>query len=90
MAIRRKQDLIDQITEYLANGGLFNPEYMDHKEVSKLLIDIRDYLMSNQVMDIEYIPTPPATGTHKCFLCGVIGVNGLACPAHNCPSRVTC
>lgn len=33
--------LSERITEYLAAGGLFNPEMMDHDKVSRLLIDCR-------------------------------------------------
>jgi len=33
------------MTEYLSNGGLFNPESMNHEEVRNLLIEIREYLM---------------------------------------------
>lgn len=89
-----KQDLINRITEYLCNGGLFNPEYMNHAEASKLLMDIRDYLKSIPVTDIPSpIPSVPMTGTwreNKCPVCGLTGANGYVCPNHNCPSRVTC
>lgn len=36
--------LPDRITEYLSNGGLFNPEMADHANVRDLLIDCRDAL----------------------------------------------
>ena len=36
--------LCERISEYLANGGLWNPESMDHKKVSSLLIECRDTL----------------------------------------------
>lgn len=88
-----KQDLINRITAYLANGGLFNPEYMTHAEVSKLLIDIRDYLRSNQVMDIPTIPYPPykpfETTTHNtCPKCGIKldAVMGYVCSTPQCPT----
>jgi hypothetical protein len=32
------------INEYLSNGGLFNPEHMNHEELRNLLIEIREYL----------------------------------------------
>jgi len=38
------KELSDRITEYLANGGLFNPELMEHDKVRDLLMDIREYL----------------------------------------------
>jgi hypothetical protein len=34
-------ELTDRITDYLANGGLFNPEYMEHEKVRHLLMDCR-------------------------------------------------
>ena len=35
-----------RITNYLENGGLFNPEMMEHDKVRQLLIDCRDELNS--------------------------------------------
>jgi len=40
----RSKEFKDRITEYLAAGGLFNPELADHYAVRDLLIEIRDYL----------------------------------------------
>lgn len=34
-------EVVERITEYLATGGLFNPEQMDHAAVRDLLIDAR-------------------------------------------------
>jgi len=34
----------DKITEYLSNGGYFNPEFMEHDKVKDLLMDIREQL----------------------------------------------
>lgn len=39
-----KEKLIAAIKEYLMNGGLFNPDLMDHREVSLLLLQALDYL----------------------------------------------
>jgi hypothetical protein len=39
-----KQKLIDEITDYLCSGGLFNPELANHESVKDLLIEIREYL----------------------------------------------
>lgn len=39
-----RQQLLDRITAYLFNGGLFNPELANHDAVRDLLIDIRDHL----------------------------------------------
>jgi len=36
--------MIDKITEYLSNGGFFNPELMEHEKVRDLLMDVREQL----------------------------------------------
>jgi len=36
--------VIDKITEYLSNGGYFNPELMEHDKVRDLLMDVREQL----------------------------------------------
>ena len=36
--------MIDKITEYLSNGGYFNPELMEHDKVRDLLMDVREQL----------------------------------------------
>ena len=38
--------VIGQITQYLGNGGFFNPEYMNHEAVRDLLMDCRTELQS--------------------------------------------
>jgi len=38
------QDLINRITDYLAMGGLFNPELANHTTVRDLLIECREAL----------------------------------------------
>jgi hypothetical protein len=78
-----KQNLIDRITEYLSMGGLFNPELMDEEEVNRLLIDVRDYLLSNDVS------VTPSNTYNKCSVCGVTGSSSLSCPYPICPSKVT-
>ena len=35
-------DVVERCYEYLSNGGLFNPELMDHEAVSNLVIDCRN------------------------------------------------
>lgn len=47
MVIAKFQSLqthVESINEYLAVGGLFNPELMEHKKVRDMLINIRDAL----------------------------------------------
>jgi hypothetical protein len=36
--------LVGRIREYLTNGGLFNPEAMDHEKVRDLLMDVLQHL----------------------------------------------
>lgn len=38
------RDVPARVTEYLANGGLVNPELMNHEAVRALLIDARDVI----------------------------------------------
>jgi len=40
----QRQQLIKRITDYLFNGGLFNPELANHIAVRDLLIDCREVL----------------------------------------------
>jgi hypothetical protein len=37
-------ELVERIRNYLGNGGLFNPELMDHEKLRDLLIDCRETL----------------------------------------------
>lgn len=59
----QKEEILARIQSYLGNGGLFNPELMEHDKVGKLILDIRDYLSPpNQ---------PPAqnSGLNECPHC---------------------
>jgi hypothetical protein len=47
------QDILEKIEEYLSNGGLFNPELMDHDKVRDLVIECRT--------EIEYARNYPFT-----------------------------
>ena len=40
----RIKELSDRITEYLCNGGLFNPELANHLAVRDLLMECREVL----------------------------------------------
>jgi len=40
--------LVGRIREYLSNGGLFNPELMDHEKVRDLLMDVLEHLSSEK------------------------------------------
>jgi hypothetical protein len=41
---KKPKELIDEITAYLFNGGLFNPELANHLAVRDLLIECRKVL----------------------------------------------
>ena len=45
-----------RVTEYLSNGGLFNPELMDHEAVRNILIDARDVI---EIAAREKVTPPP-------------------------------
>lgn len=51
-----KEELVVRINEYLGNGGLFNPEMMDHEKVRDLFLAVRDYLSGK---DASIRPLPP-------------------------------
>jgi hypothetical protein len=42
--ISDKEQLLFRINIYLCAGGLFNPEYMEHDKVRRLLSDCRMFL----------------------------------------------
>ena len=39
--------LLERINDYLQNGGLFNPEMMEHDKVRDLLLDCRETLSTD-------------------------------------------
>lgn len=39
-----QEELISRIKSYLGNGGLFNPEMMEHDKVRDLIIDCREFI----------------------------------------------
>lgn len=41
---QQAQELVNKITAYLFNGGLFNPELADHDAVRDILIECREIL----------------------------------------------
>jgi len=49
----RKQEVVNKITEYLCNGGLFNPELMNHDSVRDLLIECRELLDNERKSMLE-------------------------------------
>jgi len=46
--VQQVQDLTNRITDYLATGGLFNPELANHFAVRDLLIECRDALLETK------------------------------------------
>jgi hypothetical protein len=58
-------ELRDRIRNYFGNGGLFNPELMEHRKVSDLLMDIAkaiDQFWAPTQSARPIPPPPPATG----------------------------
>ncbi len=43
-----REELLARIQNYLVNGGLFNPEMMEHEKVRDLLMDCRKYIAETQ------------------------------------------
>ena len=54
---QKKPTVAERITEYLAVGGFFNPEYMDHWKVRDLLIDARKELTHSNLGQSWWIDT---------------------------------
>lgn len=50
------KELNERITDYLSNGGQFNPECMQHDKVRDLLIDVQTFLQSDEYLLLEYMP----------------------------------
>lgn len=42
------KEILESIDSYLSNGGFFNPEMMDHKKVSELLLACRENVAATQ------------------------------------------
>ena len=43
------EQLVERIDNYLTNGGLFNPEAMEHDKVRQLLIECQNHLKSYSI-----------------------------------------
>jgi hypothetical protein len=41
-------DLEKRVQDYLTNGGLFNPEMMEHDKVRELIMDLANALFSHR------------------------------------------
>lgn len=48
-APQEDQTLEQRVADYLGNGGLFNPEMMDHDKVRDLILDLRTALAASSV-----------------------------------------
>lgn len=55
--------LRDRIQNYFGNGGLFNPEMMEHNKVSALLMEILDAIDNAGLARPTHAPQLPAAGT---------------------------
>jgi hypothetical protein len=56
-------DTLDRIQQYLSNGGLFNPELMEHDKVRDLIRDCREEITQLRVIafDIAMMDTNECT-----------------------------
>jgi len=45
--------LQERVQDYLSNGGLFNPEMMEHDKVRDLIMDLAKALFSRDVEESE-------------------------------------
>ena len=88
--------IVEEINEYLSNGGFFNPELMDHQKVSDLLLRCRNEMNTLQEAVDRLAVTVRRIYAEKLpdtwFVCGEMGpkdANGLpdrieVCPAYGC------
>lgn len=51
-------ELLSRIQNYLCNGGLFNPEMMEHEKVRDLIMDCRDYIEKVKPNDSNRTTSP--------------------------------
>ena len=51
----KQSDLINKITAYLSNGGLFNPELANHIAVRDLLIECREALAQPEQEPVAFL-----------------------------------
>lgn len=49
------QTLDERVTNYLGNGGLFNPEHMEHDKVRDLIIDLRKALDAHRRGELRIV-----------------------------------
>lgn len=56
--MKTTQEILDTIQSYLGNGGLFNPEMMEHEKVRNLIMDCKELLTSNLTLKGGRILTP--------------------------------
>lgn len=48
-------DIVERCYDYLSNGGLSNPELMDHEAVSNLVIDCRNEIERLRQQNAELV-----------------------------------
>ena len=69
------EDVIARLTDYLASGGLFNPELAQHDLVSELIRDARDVLMTLTAAQATPPASPePPDRTREAFRAGFLAV----------------
>lgn len=45
--------ILDKIENYLGNGGLFNPELMEHEKVRDLIMDCKEEIQKRDKQELE-------------------------------------
>ncbi len=53
MKTKKSQELLDRIQNYLGNGGLFNPEAMEHDKVRDMILEFRAFLLKDKSLTIN-------------------------------------
>jgi hypothetical protein len=78
--------VVEKIEQYLSNGGLFNPELMDHQAVRDMIIEARDVIsdMVREKNDAEkWVKIP--TEENEAVLMVIMGMSYLKT---NAPHRL--
>jgi hypothetical protein len=67
----------ERITNYMENGGFFNPEAMEHDKVRDLLIDCRDELQRLRADSerLDWLEHEPETEMHQPSYVGLFRLN---------------
>lgn len=76
-------DIQERIASYLGNGGLFNPEYMDHDKVRDLILDLRaelDFLRKKDAATERRLTEERIIARHLAVQACVNAAQGVSLP----------